>query len=346
MNIFLLFLYILVILFAFYNKKSKAVFGITFIMAWVLISGNYDNADYSNYYWRYTYGHDILIDPGYTFLNTFFYKLGLDYRQFKTIVSFICLLLIFRTIKIFSRDFSFCSALFLIFPLIIDVTQFRNFIAYSIVYAALPLLFHDTRKSLYEYVALIFVASSIHASSFFYMIFILTRFKINMWHLIVGLVLSFVMHDYIINTFTEEFETEKLEYENHVSIMGMIFLSLQVILNVGLVWYVHHLQKTGIKSNDIVAKFSSSNVLIYANFLTFLLIPFLFDNGNYARLFRNLTLINTIYICNADYIKKDFRYFLIGLYVFYFAYINYFAGSYYELVFEPIFTYNDLFISF
>ena len=93
MNIFLLFLYILVILFAFYNKKSKAVFGITFIMAWVLISGNYDNADYSNYYWRYTYGHDILIDPGYTFLNTFFYKLGLDYRQFKTIVSFICLLL-------------------------------------------------------------------------------------------------------------------------------------------------------------------------------------------------------------------------------------------------------------
>lgn len=347
MNILLFILYLLIIVYCFAFKKIKAGFYLAFLMAWVLIAGNYDNADYDQYLLRYESGLEVTVDIGYSCLCNFFCNLGFDYQTFKGIVSFVCLLMIYRTINKLSLHPSVGAALFLIFPFIIDITQFRNFVSYSVVFSAIPHLFDNKRFGLIKYVAIVLLASSIHAASIFYLVFALSKIKVKVWYVIVIALFVYLVKEAMKGYFSIRLDTQKLENLTQTTMLGAIAGSLVVIINFLLIRYVHkgynYKKPIPAKMPQRALAFCTDNTWLYCNMLLLLIIPFLFDNGNYSRIYRNIVVLNMIFIYNAYYLNKQKRYVLMLCYYAYFVFTTYLQGSYFSDIFAPVFYNNSFF---
>lgn len=343
MSLILVFIYITTILLCFLNPKSKAIVVLAFIVTWVAIAGNYDNADYDQYLIRYDRGLDVFVDIGFSSLCYFFNKLGYDYQTFKGVISFICLIFVFRTISKFCKDVTLGVAIFLIFPFIIDITQFRNFVAYSIVFLGMPGLFEDGKKGVIIFLICVVLASTIHSSSVFYAFFVLSKYRIKWWHIGIVAIIIYFVKEIIKLYFAQMLETDKLELFEKPSTLGAFFGAFVVLITVVIIWYVYSRQKgnhyTGYK---LSYKFCSEKTWVYCNMMLIILIPFLFDNANYSRIYRNIAVLNMIFIYNAYYINKNLKLLLMSGYYAYFIFSSYLAGSYIKEVLYPVFTYNSI----
>lgn len=341
MSLFLLTIYCFTILFSIATRRGKIGFYLCFLVAWLLIAGNYDNNDYGQYVLRYDAGLEVLVDIGFSILCEFFKNLGFDYQTFKGFISFICLLMIFKTIKKMSWSPSLGAAFFLIFPFIIDVTQFRNFVSYSVVFVAIPYLFENDRRSLIKYIAIILVASTIHTVSVFYLLFLLSKIKIKNMHVIIGVIAIGVAKETFKMFFANKIGTDKLDFLEKPSLIGAVFGSFVVVMNYILIRYVHGKKRYDLSSaKTMMVKFCSMNTWVYCNLMFVFIIPFLFDNGNYSRVYRNVAVLNMIFIANAYYIRKSIRLLLLTTYYAYFVISTYLSSSYFQDVLYPVFTYN------
>lgn len=339
----LLILYLLVVAICLISGRSKILFVISFLFAWLLIAGNYDNADYNQYLIRYERGMEVIVDFGFSALCTLFSDLGYDYQTFKAIVSFFCLLLVYSSISKLCKTPSKGAAFFLIFPFIVDITQFRNFVSYSFVFFAVPYLFKDGFKNTIKYVIIVLAASTIHTTSLFYLLFILTRYRLKKWHVFALIVGVFIAKEAIKLYMALAFETDKLDFFDKPSIAGALFSSFIIILNCYVVWFVFKKRKNiPSRGSDLPSMFCSETTWLYCNLLLLVVIPFLFDNGNYIRIFRNVVLLNMIFIYNSPYLKRELKFSLICGYLVYFTYTTYFSGTYFSDVFMPVFNNNSI----
>lgn len=335
----LLLLYVVSILLGVINRNSKYLFVWIFAIAWLMIAGNYANPDYEAYETRYDIGLGILLEPGFGFLCDFFKYLGYDYFGFKAFVSFICLYMVFYSIRKLSLNISLGATLFILYPFIIDITQFRNFIAYSIVVFGIPFLYERTRKGAIKYCATVIVASLFHTSVFFYILFLLARKKINRWHIGIGIILIAIIKVSIYNAFQTQFDTDKLGIYDKPSIIGALFLAFLVIMNAIVVWRIYMQRKKTIGS-DLSHLFQDSIIWPNISLLLLLLIPLFFDNATFTRLFRNMIFLNFIYIANSSHINKMVRNMII------LSFLIYYTSSYFTNpdgnVFFPVFFNNSL----
>ena len=343
MSAILVLLYLITIILCFLRPKSKIVVVLAFIVTWVLIAGNYDNADYDHYLIRYDRGLDVFVDFGFSSLCNFFNRLGYDYQTFKGFISFICLLFVFRTISKFCKDVSFGIALFLIFPFIVDITQFRNFVAYSIVFLGMPSLFEEGKRGVVKFLIFVVLASTIHSSSVFYAFFALSKFRIKWWQIGFTAVIIYFSKEVIKLYFAQMLETDKLEFFEKTSILGALFGAIVVLITISIIWFVNSRQKGNYYAgNKLPYKFCSKKTWVYCNMTLIILIPFLFDNANYSRVHRNIAVLNMIFIYNAYYINKNIKILLMCGYYAYFVFSSYLAGNYIKEVLYPVFTYNSI----
>lgn len=334
----LLFIYIVTIWLGLRFQSSSIIFRFIFLVAWGLMAGNYYNADYDNYLYKYEMGMDLSIDIGFGFLCHIFHKLGFNYIWFKAIVSFICLCLIFYSISKLSKKKSFYASIFLLYPFLIDITQFRNFIAYSIIYYALLNLFSNSKLSIVKYVILIIIASSIHTTSIFYMIFVFAKARIKIWHILVGLYVVSVFKMFMTSSFQLYYETNKVDVREIPSTIGALYTALPLFFFCLLYYYCDKFNK----SIDI----NKLSVWRNVSLLMLLIIPLYFINTNFSRLFRNILLIDIIFLYDYITTNKKFRLCILSILLMFFSYSNYFAGTYYESVLVPVFKYNILISSF
>lgn len=353
MTIVLLLLYALIIILGMCRNKSRAVFVLEFLFAWLLIAGNFDNADYEQYLIRYQRDLGVLTDPGFSLLCNLFNGLGWDYQSFKALLSFVCLLLVFSTIHKMSRYPALGGAIFLIFPFIIDITQFRNFVSYSIVIGGLPYLFKPGKRNLLKYSLIVLVAGLFHTASLFYLSFVLTRYRLKVWHVAAMTAGVFVVKEAVKLFFSATFETNKLEAVETSSMMGAIFGSVVLIMGIVLIWYAYRQMRPFLmKHRRLVPylrrtrapwlRFCTQRTWLYCNILFLMIIPFLFDNGNYIRICRNMALMNMLFVSNAFYIKKKMRTAILVVYYAYFVGTTYLIGNNLGDVFMPAFQYNNL----
>ena len=344
MSTLLLLIYIILIIAGIINKKSHFLFIITFLFAWILIAGNYQNADYGQYVQRYGWGKDILVDFGFSFLCQFFLNFGFEYQGFKAVVSFICLLMIFRSINKLSPYSSFGAALFLLFPFVIDVTQFRNFIAYSIVFYAIPFLFHEGRNNVIKYVIIVLLASSIHATSLFYLLFVFSKIKLNKYHVITCVIFAFVVKETLKAYLTIKYETGKLDDMPQSSLAGALFNVFIICMTVLMIWYAckrNRMHRSICYVKDLKYRFEYDKTWLMCNMLLFMLIPFVMDSGNYERIYRNIAVLNMLFVYGAN-LKKQQKTLIIFAYYSYFVIFTYIIGDS-ELTFWPTFIYNSFF---
>lgn len=346
MNFTLVFLYIIVILLGFKYPKSKAVMIIALLFSWLLMAGNYLNADYENYVFRYERGMEVFVDIGFSFLCSSFSQMGLNYQEFKAIISLTCLVFIYRTIYKLSIKPALGAVLFLVFPFIIDITQFRNFVSYSIVFVAIPYLFDNNKISLIKYVGLVLFAATIHITSIFYLLFITSRFKVKYWQIALLAILVYMLKEFFKNYFSVQLNTDKLEGFSQTSLLGALFGALIVVLNFLLILFVYKNKRqnsNALQTRGVLTSFNTEKTWLFCNALLILIIPFLFDNANYARIYRNIAVLNMIFINNVSLKNNVQGQLIMVLYYGYFIYSSYLSNTYFDEIVAPIFTYNSFF---
>jgi len=343
----LLFIFLFLILLGFHFRKSKIFSAILFFFTWILIGWNTNNADFENYKIRFEYTDydftkiDFFGEQGFNLLNYFGSSLHLDYLHFKIIISFICLFLIFRVIYIYARYHTLVIASYCLFLFVLDVTQLRNFIAFSIVLSALPLLIKNKFTANIWYVLWVLIACTIHISSIFYLIFVFANVKFNKKLLIIWVLAVFVIKTTIYQ-YINSMVVKANDYQDKVSFLGFIMYTIIQIINLIYLSKIHT-KKISIKLSHEQKQITVSDLVLNINWLLLFLLPFYLDSITFSRLFRNMTLFNFIFITNHFTFSKKINFNMvtyISYGLFFLLVYNVFGGNFEKIVL-PVFNNNS-----
>ena len=151
---------------------------ITLFFLWILFAFSYGNADYNIHLRKYTQ-YQILYSQTewlYNQLMIFFNHLGLSYREFLIVLSTFVLLVLFFFVKKHTKNVAWVLAIYMIYPFCMDVTMVRYTLAISIVYIGLNFLFEEGKWWGAKYCVCVLIASMIHLSAIFCLLFMLPKF--------------------------------------------------------------------------------------------------------------------------------------------------------------------------
>ncbi|MHA6509045.1 EpsG family protein [Tessaracoccus sp. Y1736] len=169
----------------------------------VVFVGNSSNPDYDAYLRRYTLAKNSASDDRVSVFESGFQLMfeqsssaGLSYQDFVASVGLIGLLLINRTVRMFPGAGNFVYPLYLLYPLVFDAVQLRNFLALAVViHASRYLLLGGVRNRLFFFISVI-VATTFHQTAIVYALLGLVpmvRMKSN-WPIYVGsIALAFLL---------------------------------------------------------------------------------------------------------------------------------------------------------
>lgn len=322
------FIFLLLGVVGFAEKKSKFIGSILFLFIFISFGWNYDNPDYDNYLQKYELNNDSIFasgEIGYNFLCYLANQLHLTFQQFRIIIGFFCFALLFNIIRHVSRYPNLVIAIYLFFFFFIDVTQIRNFLSFVIVlYAFYKFLYFGTTSiNIIKYCLLLIVATSIHFSSAFFLVFVLALRRIELKHvLIVTAIAGFI--ETVIYIFLENYLGKLVLYnEDRITMFAAVCFSLVQVLNYYAVKYVSatnskYMKNSGNSKNKITAE--RMDIIVRCNMLLICLIPFYLDGSVFTRIFRYMAIINVIYLCNVIPTRFNQKYLLVLLvYVAYFA---------------------------
>ena len=168
-------------------KKSKSLYLVTFFWMWLLMAGTYGIADESIYISRYN-------NPSIWSLTTeFLYfwiillcnNLGMSFVEFKVIITFVQLILIFSTIWKYGTYPNIVVALYFLFPFPLHIAQMRSALATSIFIWGLRYIIQDNEpikdKKLkltsndIKYICTVVVASCIHTASIGWLVLLIAK---------------------------------------------------------------------------------------------------------------------------------------------------------------------------
>lgn len=336
-------LYITLICCGSVKKTSKFFSAIIFIFLLIVFGLNnhhldyssYFNMDFSNYYTAYLSSDGVLssrdMEIGFRYLMYFSNSIGLSINSFRLIIGVVGFSLIFSTIKRYSQYPNYVLSLYLIYPFINDVIQIRNFFAASIMIFSIRYLIESEKGSLLKFIVCILIASTIHISSLFYLIFIITRF-INIKYIYKSVFVTFPF--LVILAYTPLYPAIASKITDNQKVFH--FLSRRTTFGLLLVFgvlfmlhIVHYIlnkenRKILIKTDNIIInKVLKTNIdksyfysfMMKINIIMLLIAPLLVFDFNYIRLYRNILPLNFIVYIDAvvlnQYLKKSGKYKLL-----------------------------------
>lgn len=176
-----LFVYFFIIMnnwfYALKRKSNKVWVILTLAFIFLLIAGAgpfYSfPADYDNYYRNYYSVLDRgLFDNnqiGYSFIMIISNLIGLPFVAFRLIVIGACIFILYKyVIKQYAVNVNYVLSLYLIYAIIIDSEQFRNWIAFTILLAGVPLLESSKVKEKMKFGVIWLISISFHYSFVFF----------------------------------------------------------------------------------------------------------------------------------------------------------------------------------
>ena len=169
------------ILYGLILKKGKWLTYFTLFFLWILFAFSFGNADYMIHLRRYT-EYELLgsqTEWTYNKLMFIFNNLGCSYNDFLIVISAFILCVLYNFIKNHTAYISLVLSLYFIYPFCLDVTMVRYTLAVSIVYIGFKYLFTGGKNWFLKYSVCVFLASTIHLSTFFCLLFALPRFFSN-----------------------------------------------------------------------------------------------------------------------------------------------------------------------
>jgi hypothetical protein len=334
-------------------KKSKAVTVLFALFIWVLFGWNYSNGDYEGYEEKYNTSFLLLLNTsyeiGFNLLCVGSNLIGLSFPQFLIIISGITLLLLLRFILRYSIYPALVIVLFfwVFFPL--DYVLLRNFLAFSIVLQGLICVIDDVDYKYVKFIFLILLASTIHSSSFIYLILLLAFYfktQIKFLYVVLLVLLGIVFYKIIGQAILANVLNVSGGRGDYYQTNLITFISLLILQLVGTIFiiYLYFLLKIESLSTSL-ARFYL--IFLNINVVIFLITVLYFDYSIFIRLYRNIAIVNCVFITNIIFIiypkniigrLKVFFFFLCYLILFF----NYFITPYIEDTLLSLFKYNRL----
>lgn len=287
---------ILLILLGFICKKSKVLFGIQILWMWILQALNTGAIDFNineDIFNVATSEVNILSNQGgiYSLLCYYFRSHGYSYVFMNSILVTIALILIFITIKKYTKNVCFVTSLLFIYPFVDNVIQKRSFLASSIIIFAIPYLFKKSKANIIKFILLCFLAAQIHVSAFIYMLFVMVPFmsyEKMFKNVLKILVLGIVMIPVLPKIASFVFPSSKVELYFSSLKIGVFDMIFWVCFNIGFIFLVCRIKSN--KNSDIDYITNIKKIAIFS--LIFL--PLFYYEPTFIRIYRNLLVFNYI----------------------------------------------------
>lgn len=177
--IFIWILLIIINLILWYTRtKSNIVMFITLTMICILMSGNNEGPDISNYIYTYEHQDEFTFnDLGYQYLEGIFTDLlHFDFFQFRYTVTIICFLFLLITFKKVGVNGHLPIALYMIYLFFIDTIQYRNFIAMMMMTYSLVFYVSDRKRDWFIFAGINILVSTVQIISLSSLLFLIPKF--------------------------------------------------------------------------------------------------------------------------------------------------------------------------
>lgn len=297
-----------------YKIKNKYKYRISFIFLflfmWVLFGWNNGNSDYDNYQNFYNiigqYGGDSGVEAGFEFICRVANKIGLNYNEFLAIYSFIGLSMIVSTVRKYANNTTGVMCLYFIYPFMLDIVQIRNFMSMCIIIFAIRYLVDNNRKGYIKYCICVLIASTIHITAIFYMLFLITKIKSykKLVFVTFAITISGLLFQTIIPMIVYKFLNNQrydLYLLSNTSFYAKVLFILYFLVNTFLIYYAYmtimNFNKTEpLKEIDNLKrnKIAFTEVVMKINILVIVSYAFIYIDVDFVRLYRNILPINYI----------------------------------------------------
>lgn len=319
------------------KQSSKVITILTLLAILIFMAGagpeyatENRSMDYINYERRYDnimnvhLGYNIQF--GYTIIQKIGVMLGLNFFWFRFVVIAICLgALYYFVIRRYSENANYVLSFYLMYPMIIDSEQLRNFIAMTIVLCSIGLL--KKYDNLYRmiYVGLVAIAATFHTAFLLYIPLIFVRHhkknKFTKFLVIVSILLMGMMFlnnnqvpfaNIIIGAVDDRRVTRYLSSSTTLGFIMPLVLTLSSII---LVYWAKKISDKELSFIEYEKSYKNNlqgyahkcllennfiTLVFWINLLSSVFFPFFMITIQFYRLPRNLLILNIITYCIAQ----------------------------------------------
>lgn len=344
---------ILVIL-GFIYKNNKKIFNLQFLWIWILTAFNNGGPDYDGYQDMFK-AFSLHLD--FNFLTSgklyslgvyLFNKIGLSLEEYTFFTTTIALISIYILIKKCSLNISFVNSCLILFPLTDNIIQKRNFLAMAAILYGISFLIEKKRNYIVKFLFFVLISYNFHTLGIIYLFLILMPyFSLKNIKIIscIGTILIMIIIPFLdkIAKFCFSFVSSKVQlyFEDLSFRLPLSKVLFFVFIHLVMFYFIFFFYKRK-KEKD---KFSIG--IMKLNYLFLSIIPLYYYNSTFLRFYRNIFLLNYIFIGNC-LVKKEtnrlkenidvlFMIYLISLFLI--MYVLFGQYGYVGLI-KPLFEYN------
>lgn len=316
---------IVALILALVAKNNKATNLFLAITLYLLLAFEHSEQDYMNYVRAYdAVGAGSVFEllgyePSFFLFCTLGNHYGLTFDAARAIICVFEVLAIFSTIKVFSSQIACILALFLIFPATADAELFRWLGGMSLVIFAFPYIIRgESNRDYIMYSALVLLATTIHTSCVFFLVYNIMYFQDKKKVLLIVLAAfcilfataqTFLLYKILAYLPIQDSLNDKFQMTGQSNIFGLMSITLRELF-VFLLGYLSYRKYK--RSNFSLAfvdgrpsfkrrKYSQHQMgvllcdkLWYINIISILLIAVAVYTPQVQRLFHVLLFLNTI----------------------------------------------------
>lgn len=270
------------------NNIKPIALMLIFLM-WILFALNYYNVDYHNYKAAYeSIGNGISSDYfeiGFLLLIRFFNLLNFSYQGFLIVIATVTLFIFYKGISYITKNTAIVLLLFFIYPFILDIVQYRNFLGFAICLYGLHYILKEevNKEDIIKYILLVLLAMQIHKSMIIYLFLLILLIKNNKTIISLSIILfiGILFFVYFNNIFLyvlrlvglESFIRYEVDYNYSTFIQFSLLYVFYLIL--GIIKYKNNY-------NSKLFRFLIVSIIF---------LPFIILNGNSSRFFRNILVV-------------------------------------------------------
>lgn len=277
---------------------------LSFFFVWAIFAGNFDNGDYYYYESEFEAGdldrlETLGIEPLYTYLIIFLKSIHKfsGYVEFHAVISFIFMIPYWYTIRKWSQN-STITILFFAPVFLLQAIIVRNFIGFSIISLAIPLLANPKKKNLILFGLLVLFAEGFHNMMFIYLMCYLSLvdwkvFKRPNRYFAICLVIGFFAGGLLYGLLSSSSAKYNDVDDNGFNYLRMVF-GVVLLINYYVLKFIK--QHTSESNNKNLVQFE--NLILKLNLVFIGLTVVFVVSVVAARIFVNLLLFNFIFVTN------------------------------------------------
>jgi len=322
------------------RKIPSVIYYFILFFLWIIFSFNTSNVDFLTYKAIYEVlpflpsSENLGLEPGIALIMRLFSKTNLSFDIFFMAMGTISIILLNEIIKKYSINKTVSILLYFFFPFFLDITQFRNTLAYFIILLGLPFLI---KRKILPYIVLVLFASFFHISALFYLLFLfcfVKNIRNLQWGLLIVSLAAIILRPIIIKLVS--FLPMGYKYSIYLNGTSFIVVSMVYIMLVINYFVSIRVSQGNMELNDKF-NFMNNNQMDFTelvpilNLIIICSIPLIALDIDFFRIVRNCFLLNYINLSNSIYkgklMKSTVGYVLITfviLFVFsyFFLYMN------------------------